>query len=76
MILILLASLTELTRFPVCRLWFSLHLVVNGHDGDGVLGVRLQAPQDGGGGGSGHLVLQRRTESSLNLIHQILRKGT
>lgn len=52
--------------------------MVDGHDGDAVLGVRLQAPQDGGGGGSGHLVLQRRKESSLNWvnsrIHQIPRK--
>lgn len=52
--------------------------MVDGHDGDAVLGVGLQAPQDGGGGGSGHLVLRRRKESSLNWvnsrIHQIPRK--
>ena len=31
--------------------------MVDGHQGDGVLGVGLQVLQDGGGGGSRHLVL-------------------
>lgn len=50
-------SIPRLTRFPVLGLRFALHLMVDRHDGDGVLGVRLQVLQDGGGGGSRHLVL-------------------
>lgn len=41
--------------------------MVDGHHGDGVLGVRLQLPQHGGGGGSRHLVLvgERREDGEL-----------
>lgn len=46
-----------LTCPPVLGLRLALHLVVDGHHGDSVLGVRLQVLQDGGGDRSGHLVL-------------------
>lgn len=61
----ILTSSSELTRFAVFRLGFSLHLVVDGDHCDGVLGVLLQAPQDGGGGASRHLVLvgEKRSNS-------------
>lgn len=56
---------SELTCLSVFRLRFALHLVVHRHHSDGVLCVRLQVLQDGGGGGSRHLVLVEEKEKQL-----------
>lgn len=41
--------------------------MVDRHDGDGVLGVRVQVLQDGGGGGSGHLILVEERRNNFEL---------
>lgn len=53
----------ELTGFPVFRHRYSLHLRVDGHNGDGIFGVWFQVLQDSGGGGSRDLVLKKRNIS-------------
>ena len=51
----------ELTGPAVLGLGLALHLVVDGDHGDRVLGVRIQALQDHGGGGPRDLVLNTHT---------------
>lgn len=49
----------RLTRLPVFGHGLPLHLGVDGHHGDAVLGVRLQVLQHSAGGGSRNRVLSR-----------------
>lgn len=61
------AGSSELTCLPVFGLRSALHLMVDGHHCDGVLGVRVQVLQDGGGGGSRHLVLVKEKRKNFQL---------